>query len=144
MKPRDEITALALEYIQYCDSIAERVGAAFENIPRAPLAKLIDEFLKASPKIDIAPVLKKIADQNQGRLDDLNVPEFQSYLIVTCGTDEMQLKRLIQTLSNFYSFTMTKEDLNQQVSIAARDEQNSGQNSATLGDLLKLRERRER
>ncbi|HTW85407.1 MAG TPA: hypothetical protein VMD91_15160 [Candidatus Sulfotelmatobacter sp.] len=144
MKPRDEMTVLAAEYLKNRDAVAERVGDAFQNIPRAPLAKLIDEFLKTSPKIDVAPILKKIADTNQGRLDDLNVPEFQSYLIAKCGTNEVQLKKLIQTLNNFHSFAMAKEGANKQVSIAARDEQNSGQTSATLNDLLKLRERRER
>ena len=144
MKPRDEMTTLAAEYLKNRDAIAERVGDAFTNIPRAPLAKLIDEFLTTSPNIDIAPVLKKIADTNQGRLEDLNAPEFQSYVIATCGTNEVQLKRLIQTLSNFHAFAATKLDAAKHVSIAARDEANSGQKNATLSDLLKLRERRER
>jgi hypothetical protein len=144
MKSRDEMTALAAEYLKNREAIAEHVGDAFAIIARAPLAKLIDDYLQAFPKIDVVPILRKIAEANQGRLEDLNAAEFQSYLIAKCGTNEIQLKKLIQTLSNFRSSAMTKLDPNKQVPIAARDENNSGQSGATLNDLLKLRERRER
>ena len=142
MKPRDEMTALAADYLKNRDAIAKRIGDAFANIPRAPLAKLIDDFLKTSPKIDVAPILKKIADTNQGRLEDLDSPEFRSYLIATCGTSDTQLRGIIGTLSNFNSFSMAKVDVDRQVAIAARDGSNSGQKSATLSDLLKQREKR--
>ncbi len=142
MKPRDEMTALAADYIKNRDTIAEHVGDAFANIPRAPLAALIDDFLKTSPRIDIAPVLKKIADTNQGQLEDLNSPEFRSYLIASCGTNDIQLRSIIGTLLHFNSFSMTKMDAGRQVTIAARDESNSGQKIATLSELLEQREKR--
>ncbi len=142
MKPRDEMTALAADYIKNRDTIAEHVGDAFANIPRAPLATLIDDFLKTSPRIDIAPVLKKIADTNQGRLEDLDSPEFRSYLIASCGTNDIQLRSIIGTLFNFKSFSVAQMDASRQVAIAARDETNSGQKSATLSELLEQREKR--
>lgn len=144
MKPRDELTALAADYLQNRDAIARRVEDAFANIPRAPLAKLIDEFLEASPHIDVAPVLKKIADTNQGRLEDLNMPEFQSYLIATCGTNEIQLRHLTQALHNLLTIKASSANGNKTMLIAARDGDNSGQKSATMNDLLKQIAKRKR
>lgn len=137
MKPRDEMTALAADYLKNRDALAKRVGDAFANLPRAPLAKLIDDFLKSSPKIDIAPVLKKIAETNQGRLDDLNMPEFQSYLIAKCGTNEKELHRTIAALNNFLLIKTSSANGDKTMLIAARDGENSGQKSATMNDLLK-------
>jgi hypothetical protein len=142
MKRDDDITALALDYLSSEDEIRARVGDAFAVMPRAPLAKLIDEFLETSPNIDVAPVLKRIADTNQGRLEDLNVPVFQSYLIAKCATNEMQLRRLIATLNNFHSYKASNVDPNKRMPIAARDGANSGQKSTTLSGLLKQVEKR--
>jgi hypothetical protein len=142
MKRDDEITALALDYLSSKDDIRARVGDAFANIQRAPLAKLIDELLETSPNIDIAPILKRIADTNQGRLEDLNIPVFQSYLIAKCDTNETQLRRLTATLSNFDSYKALNVDPNKEMPIAARDDANSGQKSTTLSELLKQREKR--
>ncbi len=137
MKPRDEMTALAAEYLKNREAIAEHVGDAFANIPRAPLAKLIDDFLAFSPNIDMAPILKKIAETNQGRLEDLNVSEFQSYLIAKCGTNEIELRRATSALSNFTTIKLASVHGDKRLLIAARDEDNSGQNSATMNDVLK-------
>ncbi len=142
MKRDDEITASALDYLSSKDEVRVRVGDAFANIQRAPLAKLIDEFLKTSPHIDVAPMLKRIAETNQGRLEDLNIPVFQSYLIAKCGTSEMQLRRLIATLNNFHSYNASNVDPEKDVPIAARDDANSGQKSTKLSALLKQREKR--
>jgi hypothetical protein len=144
MKYDEEITALALDYLNNQESVAAHIGDAFKDMPRAPLAQLIDAFLEMSPKINIAPLLKRIADTNQGRLEDLNIGAFQSYLIEKCGTNELELKRLIGTLDNFQRINASAMDPNKQVQIAARDESNSGQNSRKLGDLLKQIEKRER
>jgi hypothetical protein len=142
MKRDDEITALALDYLSSKDEIRARVGDAFANLQRAPLAKLIDEFLETSPHIDVAPILKRIADTNQGQLEDLNIPVFQSYLIATCGTSEMQLRRLIATLNNFHSYKASNLDPNKDLPIAARDDVNSGQKSTKLSELLKQQAKR--
>jgi hypothetical protein len=137
MKPRDEMTALAADYLNNREAIAKHVGEAFANIPRAPLAKLICDFLALSPQIDIAPILKKIAETNQGRLEDLNVTEFQSYLIAKCMTSEIELHRAISTLSNFANTKPTYTNGDKPLLIAARDENNSGQKSTTMNDLVK-------
>ncbi len=136
MKRDDEITALALEYLASEEAVRERVGDAFQNMRRAPLAKLIDEFLETSPNIDIAPILKNIADTNQGRLEDLNAPTFQSYLVAKCGTNVVQLRSIILTLSNFGSYQTAKMDETKQMLIAARDDANSGHTNASMSDLL--------
>ena len=142
MKRDDEITTLALDYLSRKDDVEKRVGDAFASIPRAPLAKLIDEFLTTSPRIDVAPLLKRIADTNQGRLEDLNMPAFRSYLIAKCEISELDLRRLVATLDNFQRYNVSAADAQKQVQIAARDEANSGQQSTKLGDLLKQREKR--
>lgn len=142
MKSDEEVTALALDYLSNRDAIADHVGAAFKDMPRAPLAQLIDAFLEASPRINVASVLKRIADTNQGRLEDLGIPAFQSYLIAKCGTNEFELKRLIGTLDNFQRHNASAADADKNVQIAARDEANSGQKSTKLSDLLKQREKR--
>jgi len=142
MKRDDEITALALDYLSRKDEIENNVGDAFATIPRAPLAKLIDDFIRISPRINVAGVLKRIADLNQGRLEDLNLPAFQSYLIAKCGTNELELKRLISTLDNFQQHNISAVDAEKSVRIAARDEANSGQKSTKVGDLLKQLEKR--
>ncbi len=144
MKPDEEITALALNYLNNRESVAEHVGNAFEDMPRASLAQLIDAFLKTSPKIDLAPVLKRIAETNQGHLEDLNIAAFQSYLIARCETNELELKRLIRTLDNFQRYNASAMDPDKHVQIAARDESNSGHKSRKLGDLLKQLEKRDR
>jgi len=137
MKPHDEITCLAADYLKNREAISKHVGDAFANIPRAPLAKLIDDFLAFSPQIEIAPILRKIAETNQGRLEDLNVSEFQSYLIAKCATDEMVLRRAIFALSNFSNIKAAYADGDKPMRIAARDDKNSGQNATTMNDLLK-------
>ncbi len=142
MKRDDETTALALDYLGRKDEVEKRVGDAFASIPRAPLAELIDDFIKTSPKIDIVPLLKRIADTNQGRIEDLNMPIFQSYLIMKCETNELDLRRLIATLDNFHQHFVPATDAEKQVQIAARDEANSGQNTTKISDLLKQREKR--
>ena len=142
MKSDEEVTALALYYLNNRDAIADHVGACFEGMPRAPLARLIDAFLEVSPKINVAAVLGRIADANQGCLEDLNMPVFQSYLIAKCGTNEVELKRLIGTLDNFQRCNISVADAQISVQIAARDEANSGQKSTKLSDLLKQREKR--
>ena len=142
MKSDEEVTALALDYLSSRDAIADHIGAAFEEMPRAPLARLIDAFLEASPRINVAGVLKRIADANQGHFEDLHMPVFQSYLIAKCGTNEIELKRLIGTLENFRRYNISVADAEKNVQIAARDEANSGRESTKLSDLLKQREKR--
>jgi hypothetical protein len=142
MKRDDEITKLALDYLSRKEHVEKRIGDAFACISRAPLAKLIDEFLSTSPKIDVAPLLKRIADTNQGRLEDLNMPVFRSYLIAACEVSELDLRRLIATLDNFQRYNISAADAQKEVQIAARDETNSGHKSTKLGDLLKQREKR--
>jgi hypothetical protein len=137
MNPNDEITALALDYLKSKDAISERVRDAFADMPRAPLAKLIDEFIEMQPQFKLCPLLKRIGDTNQGRIEDLNVPAFQSYLIAKCETNEMELHRATSALNNFLLIKASAAKGDKPMLIAARDGENSGQKSATMNDLLK-------
>ena len=136
MNPNDEITALALDYLKSKDTIAEKVRDAFSDLPRAPLAQLIEEFLAMQPRFDLAPLLMAIGETNQGRIEDLNLPIFQSYLLAKCGVNEMQLHRAIKALNNFLVIKASSAQGNRTMMIAARDEENSGSKSATTADLL--------
>ena len=137
MKPRDEMTALAAEYLRNRDAIAERVGDAFANIPRAPLAKIVDDLVEMQPQFSLNPLLKRIGELNQGRVDDLNMPQFQSYLIAKCETNEMDLRRAISAINSFLLIRATASGGDKAMLIAARDGENSGQKSATMSDILK-------
>jgi hypothetical protein len=140
----DEITALAFDYLRGKDEIRARIGCAFENMPRAPLAELIDKFLQTYPKIDTAPLLKQIADTNQGRIEDLNSPMFRSYLVSKCAIDELWLRRAIGSLQKFYEFTLQRIDKTAPMLVAARDDQNSGQDSASFHNIMELLKNRKR
>lgn len=142
MKPDDDITELALDYLNSCNSIAEHVGDAFLEMPHSPLARLINEFLEVSPNIDTAPLLQLIATINQGRVEDLNMPAFQSYLVAKCSADEPRLRRAIGALQNFYEFKHRNINANAPMSIAARDEENSGGKTTTTNELLKQMKKR--
>jgi hypothetical protein len=144
MNPNDEITALALDYINSKEAISERVREAFADMPRAPLAQLVDEFLAMQSMIDLAPVLKRIREVNQGRLEDLNLPVFQSYLIARCETDELQLRRAISALNNFLVIKAASSRGDKTVLIAARDDDSTGRKSASTDDLLQQVKKRVR
>ncbi len=121
MNPNDEITALALDYLKSKDAISEKVRDAFADMPRAPLAQLIDEFLAMQPRFDLASLLKQIGETNQGQIEDLNLPVFQSYLVAKCSTDETQLHRAIKALNNFLVIKASSSQGNRMMLIAARD-----------------------
>ena len=74
----DELLRLAFEYVDSYQPNAE-IERAFKSIARAPLAVLISRFLDATPRIDVAPLLRSIAEVNQGRLEDLDSPAFLSF-----------------------------------------------------------------
>ena len=133
----DELTALALDYLRHSDSILENVKSAFANMPRAPLAKTIEAFLAVSPRIDVAPLLKKISETNQGRIEDLAAPEFRSYLIDRCSTNDVELQKAISALKNFHSYQSVANDLEREILIAARDDGNTGHKSTTMTELMK-------
>jgi hypothetical protein len=144
MKQEDEITALAIEYLEAHDRIVEHVGPAFEQLERAPLAQLIDKYLERYPRIEYAATLERIAATNQGRLEDLNAPLFQSYLISKCDVDNLMLRKLIGSLHRFYESSLHKINAGEPMFIAARDEENSGRNSAKFDDIQRLMKKRVR
>lgn len=137
MKSRDEIRALALTYLKTKEAISQRIQSEFPEMPRAPLARLIDEFIEMQPQFDLCPLLKRIGETNQGRIEDLSALEFQSYLIATCETNDTELRRAISALSNFLIVKASSAHGDKRMLIAARDGGNSGQKSASMSDLLK-------
>jgi hypothetical protein len=137
MSDSDEMNALALAYLHGKESLPQKIREAFGNMPQAPLAKIIEECIAVQPRIDLAPLLKRIALTNQGRVEDLSNPEFKSYLIAECDTTELDLHRAISIINNFLVIKASAAKGDKTMLIAARDGENSGQKSATMNDLLK-------
>lgn len=141
MSNEDDMTAMALDYLQRGGTPA-RISEAFANLPRAPLATLTAEFLAATPHIDLAPLLRRIIEINQGRLEDLNSPEFVSYLIVETGSNETTMRRVATALGRFQAFIDSVGDGTQQFAIAARDTEGSQQDTINVAELLRLSKKR--
>ncbi len=142
MKNKDDMTALALEYLALGET-PEYVIKAFAGLPPAPLATCIADFLAAQPRIDIAPLLHKIASLNEGRLEDLNSPEFLSHLIAETETDEEVMKRVVRVLGTFDSLVRSSLRNDERLLIAARDDEDSAApSSTTMSELLKQLKKR--
>lgn len=103
---------------------------------KAPLAVLIEEFLRSQPGIRFYKQLKDIAALNQGRLEDLNVPAFRSYIIRKTQISEDTLKKCVDELQSFWRLRGLAKQLDNVVLMAARDEHGSGGDPVTVGDLL--------
>jgi hypothetical protein len=137
MNSRDEIKALAVAYFKTKEAISASIQSEFPKMPRAPLARLIDEFVEMQSQFDLCLLLKRIGDTNQGRIEDLSTLEFQSYLIATCETNDSEIRRAISALNNFLIVKASSANENKRMLIAARDGGNSGQKSASMNDLLR-------
>ena len=137
----DDMTAMALEYIQRGGPPAH-VREAFKDIPPAPLAAFIQTFLSAQPNIDLAPLLRQICEVNQGRLEDLDCPDFVSYLIERTGTDEMTMRRIQISLGTFRKVLESSSHGDPRLAVAARDDSEDKSTSTTASELLKLMKKR--
>lgn len=103
---------------------------------KSPLAALIEEFLQAQPGIRFREYLSTIAQMNQGRLEDLNVPAFRSHIIRKAKLSEDVLTKCVDELQSFWRLRGLAKQLDDVVLMAARDESGSGGDPVTAGDLL--------
>jgi len=103
---------------------------------RSPLAILIEDFLRSQPGIRFYKQLKDIAALNQGRLEDLNLPVFRSYLIRKTQINESTLKKCVDELQSFWRLRGMAKQLDNALLMAARDEDGSGGDPVTAGGLL--------
>ncbi len=136
MSECDDMTTLAFSYLRNSVDTERDLGPRFANVPRAPLARLIDGYLEQHPDVETSSMLRKVASLNQGRLEDLNVATFVSYLVAKCGSDEASLRNIINTLHAYQSVTaVALEECEEELLVAARDEAPDGPISVTLADL---------
>ena len=123
MNESDDITVLAFAYVRDEAEIGEKLRGSLEAIPRAPLARLIDAYLDQHKSVSANDLFQKIADLNQGRMEDLNAPAFLSYLIGKCQTDESSMVQVINTLRTFEMVLNASADgYDSDLLIAARSE----------------------
>jgi hypothetical protein len=140
MSDSDEMTVLAQAYMRSRAIMPQNVRDAFANMPKAPLAVVAEELIAAQPDSELTPLLKCIAEINQGRVEDLGMPVFQSYLISECATNESQLRRVINAIKSFLAINA----LSDTALMAARDEDNSGRKSVTKAEIQRLAKKRKK
>lgn len=135
----DELISLALSDLEtdVPESFRQAIAGA-----RAPLASVIDNLLRRQPGIRFYNLLRAIATLNQGRLEDLNVPIFQSYIIRKTGISEVDLLKCIAEINSFWQLTEMEKDPASGLLMAARDEDNSGGGRVSIGDLLSQLQKR--
>lgn len=135
MNENDDTTVLAFAYLRDGANLPQSIDEAFKSIPRAPLTVFIGKYLQEHPCVESAPLLRRIAELNQGRLEDLSVPAFISYLIAKCGSDEVQIRNVINALRAYDSvLNAASAEYDDELLIAARTEDN-GQAIVTMDDL---------
>jgi len=103
---------------------------------KSPLSVLIEDFLRSQPGIRFYKQLEDIAALNQGRLEDLNVPAFRSYIIRKTQISEDTLGKCVDELQSFWRLRGLAKQLDNVVLMAARDEDGSGGEPVNAGDIL--------
>jgi hypothetical protein len=142
MNPSDDMLKIALAFVEQPEE-SERVKTAFDNVDRAPLSKLIDDMLEETPAIHLRGSLKTIANLNQGRLSDLDAPDFRSYVIrKTCITDAL-LNDCISALATYQKVSAAATSSNGMTLMAARTEAGSSRGTTSAVDVLRELRRRE-
>jgi hypothetical protein len=139
MDQNDDILRLAAALTEEPKPRAELVQA-LSSVGRAPLAALIDRFLLETPRFKLAVALKSIADKNQGNLDDLDSPDFQSYLISRLKISESDLRICCDALATFKR--VSESNPSGSLGIAARgpmDTQSKVSDAKEILDNLKRR-----
>lgn len=119
------------------DDLETDVPEAFKAAirKRAPLAQVIDALLARRSRIAARRNLEALSSLNQGRLEDLNAPEFRSYVMAKTGMTESDLEACVRELELFRRLS---EAMAQDVPIAmaARDEEGFGNEQIAASELL--------
>jgi hypothetical protein len=139
MKDFDDILSLVVANERQSRPSTD-VLSGLEGLPIAPLAKVIIRLLDDHPRLDAGPILKAISDLNQGRLEDLDRPDFQSYVIATVKCSQVELVRVKEVLRTSRLLQETRSDTT--TLLAARDESLVGGGAATATEIAaQLRKR---
>ncbi len=115
---------------------------AVENQPRAPLALMIESFLAEHTQIESKALLQAIADLNQGTPEDLDRPDFQSYLIGRFGMSETVFDQARRALATHRRFARAQSG--EQMQLAARDEAGTGGCAADVDEIRLLFKKRKK
>lgn len=97
---KDELLRLALALEKRPDAI-EEAKLRLRKAGKAPLTKVIHSLLADWTNYEGAAVLEKIASLNQGKVEDLNRSDFQSYIIAETGISEVELVKSRRTIQSF-------------------------------------------
>jgi hypothetical protein len=102
---------------------------------RSPLAQTIDTLLARRSKIAARRNLEALSSLNQGRLEDLNAPEFRSYVMAKTGMTESDLEECVSEIELFrrLSEAMAQDE---PIAMAARDEEGFGKEQIAASELL--------
>lgn len=96
-----------------------RIEEQVARIPLSPLGELIARMLPAVPEGRMRSILERIKNLKQGRFDDLEQPEFQSFLISYLRIDLATLRAMTQMLRTEYSVAFCS-DTSPTLELAAR------------------------
>jgi hypothetical protein len=121
---------------------SEAFREAISGAGRAPLAALIDKLLEEQPNVSARSALKAIAGLNQGCVEDLDTPVFQSYLIARLGITEAQVRQCMRSIGTFAQ--LIRSSAEQRFLAAARDEQGNGGGSASADDIREQLKKRKK
>ncbi len=101
MNPSDDMLKIALAFVEQPDE-SQRVKMAFAAISCAPLSALIHKMLDDTPGTTLKGALTRIADLNQGRITDLDAPDFCSYIIRKTGITDQVLDSCKRALRSYH------------------------------------------
>ncbi len=137
----DDIMRLAFANLRRPEP-PEAFKDAIGNQPRAPLAALIDAFIAEHPHIASRGLLQRIADLNQGTPEDLDRPDFQSYLIGRFEVSESELTQCRHALGTYRR--LAKAHAGEQLQAAARDEHGDGGGALDVDEIRALFKKRKK
>jgi hypothetical protein len=133
-KEFEDLVTLAI-----ADDLETDVPEAFKAAirKRAPLAQAIDALLARRPRIPARQNLEALSSLNQGRLEDLNAPEFRSYVMAKIGMTESDLDGCVREIELFRQLreAMARDE---PIAMAARDEDGFGSEKIAASELFDL------
>lgn len=135
----DEIARLAFANLHQ-PGPPDAFKEGMKDLPRAPLAALIDGMLEEQPGFSLRTVLEEVARLNQGALEDMDRPDFQSYLIGKLGISETNLRRCIQALRTYRR--VSQGTSGEKFLAAAREENGDSVGSADIDEIRNLLKKR--
>lgn len=97
----DDGTLRAAMAFHMYSGVSDEVKALLSDIPRAPLALFIGEYLIAKRDESLGQALKSIAALNEGEIDDLDDPRFKSFIVAQTGIAAEILNDCVLRLAAF-------------------------------------------